>query len=175
MKASGGTAILGERVADRLESRRLLRQASRRQSAECLPTRVRRAVTVSRGADRDPFRRLLPDFSPTGMWEPRRFQPQTTTGTTGALSKTPRFSTIFGVGLRSLANCHRHARMPMAIGSNRLFPTGNRGPTEPKVTGSNPVGCNDLRPDEQTFAHILPTSDSLDPDLALAHVWGGAT
>jgi hypothetical protein len=36
--------------------------------------------------------------------------------TTGMLSKIPRFSAILGVGLRTLANCHCDAKIPMAIG-----------------------------------------------------------
>jgi hypothetical protein len=36
--------------------------------------------------------------------------------TTGMVSKIPRFSAIFGDGMRTLANCHCDAKIPMAIG-----------------------------------------------------------
>ena len=36
--------------------------------------------------------------------------------TTGMVSKIPRFSAIFGDGMRTLANCHYDAKIPLAIG-----------------------------------------------------------
>ena len=39
--------------------------------------------------------------------------------------------------------------------------------TEPKVTGSNPVGCNDLRSHQRPLAHALPRFPVEDPNLAM--------
>jgi hypothetical protein len=52
---------------------------------------------LNRGGPENPSSKPLPD-------------------TTGMVSKIPRFPAILGVGLRTLANCHCDAKIPMAIG-----------------------------------------------------------
>jgi hypothetical protein len=59
--------------------------------------------------------------------------------TTGMVSKILRFSAIFRNRRRRFAKSQQTARIPMAIGRNRLFPKGNGSPVAPEVAGSSPV------------------------------------